>query len=262
MVKNTGDDPTTDRISELLNPAPPPVETLGGKLRTWFFTGIIVTAPILLTAYILLQVINSVDASMALLLPDHYRDAVEAMVPENYRSTYEFLVKIPGLGVLVAVASFTLIGAIAANFIGQKLTQWSDRALNRIPVVRSLYSAFKQLFETMLGKSASSFRECVLIEYPRRGIYTIAFVTSRSRGEVQRRTHNDMIAVFVPTTPNPTSGFLLYVPAQDCIPLSMSVEEGLKLVISTGLIMPAESPAEAQPKSDDDLAAPPRYLAG
>jgi uncharacterized membrane protein len=136
----------------------------------------------------------------------------------------------------------TLIGALTAGIIGRALNHLFEGILNRLPVIRSLYGAIKQIMETVLANKSSAFRECVLIEYPRKGMWTLGFITGTTKGEVQEKTAavgQEVINVFVPTTPNPTSGFLLFVPEQDIIRLKMPIEDGLKLVVSGGIVTPA-----------------------
>jgi uncharacterized membrane protein len=151
-------------------------------------------------------------------------------------------VAVRGLAVLLALIGLTLIGALTAGILGRALNHLLAGILNRLPVIRSLYGAIKQIMETVLANKSAAFRECVLIEYPRKGIWTVGFITGTTKGEVQELTADEMINVFVPTTPNPTSGFLLFVPAQDVIRLKMPIEDGLKLVVSGGIVTP---PTEA-----------------
>jgi uncharacterized membrane protein len=184
--------------------------SLGTRLRTYFFAGVLITAPVSLTIYLAWLFITFVDERVFSLLPPEYN-------PETY-----FRFSIPGIGLLLAFVGLTLIGALTAGIIGRALNGLLEGILNRLPVIRSL----------------SAFRECVLIEYPRKGIWTLGFITGTSKGEVQEKTAEEVINVFVPTTPNPTSGFLLFVPAQDIIRLKMPIEDGLKLVVSGGIVTP------------------------
>ena len=132
----------------------------------------------------------------------------------------------------------TLIGALTAGFLGRWVIHTGERVLNRMPVIRSIYSAVKQIFETVLAQQSNAFREAVLVEYPRRGIWAIGFITGTTKGEVQNLTEETTVNIFLPTTPNPTSGFLLFIPREDVIPLDMSVEEAVKMVISGGIVTP------------------------
>jgi len=198
------------------------------RLRTYFIAGVLITGPILLTFYLAWLFIHGVDQIVAALVPDHYNP--ETYLPFN----------IPGLGLLAAIASLTLIGALTANVLGRFFLGLGERILSRMPVIRGLYGAVKQIFETVLAKQSSTFREVVMVEYPRRDCWTLAFVTARPEGEIKDLAPADSIGLYVPTTPNPTSGFLLYVPRKDVIPLAMTVEEGIKLVISGGIVTPTD----------------------
>lgn len=209
------------------------------RLRTYFFAGILITAPVSLTIYLAWLFISFVDEQVFSLLPPEYN-------PEAYMPFF-----IPGLGLLVVLVGLTLIGALTAGFLGRVTRQMIEAILNRLPVIRSLYSAINQIMETVLANKSTAFRECVLIEYPRRGIWTLGFITGTTKGEVQDLTVDTLINVFVPTTPNPTSGFLLFVPEQDVVRLKMPIEDGLKLVISGGMVTPpsAKPQLEAAPAS-------------
>jgi len=202
------------------------------RLRAYFLTGVIVTAPITITIFLLWKFVTFLDGQVGRLIPTPYN-------PETYLPF-----SLPGLGLLVMLAFLTLIGMLTAGLAGRTMVRLGERALSRMPVVRSVYGALKQIFETVFAQSSRSFREVVLIEYPRRGIGAIGFVTGATQGEVQDRTEEDMVNVFLPTTPNPTSGFLLFVPRKDLVHLDMSIEEGIKMVISGGIVTPP-SPAEA-----------------
>lgn len=199
---------------------------LFARLRTYFLTGIVVTAPIAITIYLTYVFVTFVDANVTPLIPVRYN-------PETYLPF-----GIPGLGVFVAVFALILIGFLTANYLGRALLVFGERIVGRMPVVRSIYNALKQIMETVLAQSGTSFRDVVVLEYPRKGIWAVAFVTSQAKGQVDEMSDDDMISIFMPTTPNPTSGFLLFVPKRDLTYLDMSVEEGVKLVISAGMIWP------------------------
>ncbi|MBM3489903.1 MAG: DUF502 domain-containing protein [Alphaproteobacteria bacterium] len=198
------------------------------KLRTYFLTGIIVTAPIAITAYITWAFVDWVDEHVTPLIPLRYH-------PETYLPF-----SLPGLGVVVMLVSITLVGFLAANLFGRTLIRAGERVVNRMPVVRGLYNALKQIFETVISQSSRSFREAVLLQYPRAGLWTIGFVTGETQGEVRREIGEDLVNVYVPTTPNPTSGFLLFVPRRDLIFLDMAVDEAAKFVISIGVVEAGE----------------------
>ncbi|MTJ80566.1 MAG: DUF502 domain-containing protein [Telmatospirillum sp.] len=208
--------------------APSPRLTLAGRLRAYFFAGILLTAPISITIYIAWMFIDFVDRQVTPLLPAD----IDAKL-WGVRG-------IPGIGLLLVVVFLTLVGALTAGFVGRIWVRLTEAVMRRTPVLRGLYSAIKQIFETVLAQKSQAFREVALIEYPRRGIWTIAFITGRTTGVIRDQAGEELINVFVPTTPNPTSGFLLFLPATDVRRLPMTVEDGLKLVISGGIVAPPE----------------------
>ena len=193
--------------------------------KRWFFTGLILLIPILVTVYLFMAVVRHMDGILHL-------------IPAAYQPDHILSFHIPGLGVLLTLLIVLLTGMIGASFIGRWFVRMGEKIVERIPLVRSVYSALKNVLETILQDNEDAFRRVVLIEYPRPGLFVLAFVAGVDKGEIQHRTGEQVIAVFVPTTPNPTSGFLLYVPEKDTIPLDMSVEEGMKCVISAGVISP------------------------
>jgi uncharacterized membrane protein len=164
--------------------------------------------------------------------------ASQAVLPAAARAPIEMLRDIPGLGVIVMVVGLLLTGAFAANMFGQWWLNQGSRLLNKIPIVKSIYSSVKQVSDTLFSSSGNAFREAVLVQYPRAGSWTIAFVTGKPGGEAALHLHGDYLSVYVPTTPNPTSGFFLMVPRADVIVLQMSVDEALKYVISMGVVAP------------------------
>jgi uncharacterized membrane protein len=166
---------------------------------------------------------------------------VSGLIPERYNPETYLPFGIPGLGLVIAVAALILIGALTAGYVGRIVVRLSDAALARMPVVRSIYGATKQIFETVLAQKSTAFRQVCLVEYPRHGVWTLGFITGTTVGEVQERTSDEVVNVFLPTTPNPTSGFLLFVPRHDIILLDMSIEDGIKMVISGGIVTPPES---------------------
>lgn len=219
---------------------------LAARLRAYFLAGILITAPLGITIYIAWAFIAWVDRQVIPLLPAHYN-------PENYLPF-----GVPGLGLVIVLVGLTAIGAITAGVLGRLFLSVSERLLNRMPVIRGVYSATKQILETVLANKATAFREVVLVEYPRRDAWVIGFITGTTEGEVQELTREEMVNIFVPTTPNPTSGFLLFVPRSDIVPLHMSVEEGIKMVVSGGIVTPPDrrTPEERQPR-----VAPPKSAA-
>ncbi len=230
---------------EQRRPGPPGRFGLATKLRNYFLAGVIVAAPISITLFIVWQVVEVVDNNVGKLLPARYN-------PETYLPF-----SVPGIGVLLMVVLITLIGMVAAGFVGRAIMRTSERLLNRMPVIRSIYGTLKQIFETVFSQSSQSFREVVLIEYPRRGIWAIGFLTGTTRGEIQERVEPKLLNIFLPTTPNPTSGFLLFVPKEDVLHLDMSVEDGIKMVISSGIVAPDSGALPVRQRSPQPAASPP-----
>ncbi len=222
--KNTQLEPSHDDDA-----ANPHARGLMARLRGYLFAGIVVTAPISITVYLTYVFLTFVDSKVVHLLPKDWYDAL-------YGAT-----TFPGLGLVISIAGFIVIGWFATNFLGRLIIRISEYIVDRMPVIRTLYSAIKQIFETIMASQSSAFREVVMLEYPRKGVWSIGFVTGTSQGEVQRMTKVDTVNVFVPTTPNPTSGYLLFVPRKELKYLDMSVEEGVKLVVSAGIISPQDS---------------------
>lgn len=201
---------------------------LGAKIRGYFIAGLLVVVPITITLYFAFFVVTSIDGWVAGLLPAQYN-------PNNYLPF-----SIPGLGLIAVFMALVVIGFFAANFFGRFLIRISEYLLDRVPVVKTIYGAIKQIMETVLANQSEAFREAVLLEYPRKGCWSIGFLTGTTSGEVQAVTKEKMINVFVPTTPNPTSGFLLFVPEKDIYRLHMTVEEALKMVVSGGIVTPPD----------------------
>ena len=198
-------------------------------LKTYFFTGILVTAPIAITLYLAVELFKWVDSSVVRFIPAKYN-------PETYLPY-----GLPGLGVLLLVLALIVIGMLAVNIFGRWLMGIGQRIIERIPVISGVYSALKKLFETLLGQgSTSAFRKAVLVEYPRKGVWTIAFLTTPVYEGFKKLLPNDMVTVYVPTTPNPTSGFMLYVPKKEVKELDMRVDDAIKMVISTGIVTPSK----------------------
>ena len=207
-------DVSTDRIG------------LFARFRRYFLAGILVTSPILITAYVTWLIVTFVDTQVA------------GMLPESLDFTTKLPHQIPGIGLIISIITITFIGAITPGFIGRTLLKAGERILNKMPVVRSVYGAIKQIMETVMSTNSDSFREVVLVEYPRKGIWVIGFVTGETKGEVQSLTKDKVINIFVPTTPNPTSGFLLFIPQKDLVYMDMKVEDAVKMVISGGIVTP------------------------
>jgi len=207
---------------------PPHGGGLARHLRAYFFAGILVTAPIGITFYLAWLFIHWVDSKVTPLLPPAYN-------PETYLPF-----GVPGLGLLIVCVVLTVIGALTAGMLGRFWTRTSEQILARMPVIRNVYSAIKQIFETVLAHQSEAFRQVVLFEYPRRGSWALGFITGKTEGEVQDLTEDEVVNVFLPTTPNPTSGYLLFLPRRELVVLSMTVEEGIKMVVSGGIVTPAD----------------------
>lgn len=204
----------------------PPKRSFLAKIRAYFITGILVVAPITITAWLTIAIINFIDNRVERLIPPQYN-------PEQYLPF-----SLPGIGVIAMLLFLIFVGMLATNFLGRYFVKMGENILDRLPVVRSLYGATKQIFETVFANQSDAFREVVMVEYPRKDMWVIGFLTGRTKGEVQKKTSEDVVNIFVPTTPNPTSGFLLFVPEKDVIRLGMTVEEGIKLVVSAGIVTP------------------------
>jgi uncharacterized membrane protein len=205
------------------------------RLRNYFLTGFVVTAPLAITAYLAWSLVGWVDGWVKPYIPARYN-------PDSYLPF-----AVPGFGLIVALVLITLIGFLTANFIGRTVVRLGESILDRMPLVRSVYRGLKQIFETVLSNKAETFNKVAIMEYPRRGAWSIVFISSERKNEVTGHLEpnlGDMIAVFLPSTPNPTTGFLMYVPRSDVIELAMSVEEAAKLVISAGLVAPPDTKAK------------------
>lgn len=204
-----------------------PKQTLMHRLRSNFFTGIVIVAPVVITFYLIWTVVTFIDTRVVPLVPAIYN-------PSTYLGQ-----DIPGFGVVIFLISTAIIGSLTKGLFGRQILRIWENIVGRTPVVRSIYSGLKQIVETVLSQSNSNFQEACLIEYPRKGIWAIAFISTPSKGEVLTKTGaTELLSVFLPTTPNPTSGFLLFVPRADVIILDMTVEDAAKLVISAGLVIP------------------------
>ena len=209
-----------------LNNQPNTNVSILSNFRRFFLTGLLVTAPIIITIYVTWLVITFIDVKVANLLPEYL----------DFRKALPF--QIPGLGLVIVIFVITLIGAITPGLIGRNLLKLGEMILFKTPVIRTVYSSIKQIMETVMSTNSKSFKEVVLVEYPRKKIWVIGFVTGETKGEVQTLNDETLINVFIPTTPNPTSGFLLFVPKKDLIYMKMKVEDAVKMVISGGIVTP------------------------
>ncbi len=216
-----------------------PRTPLPQRLRRNFLTGLVVVLPAFVTVYLLWIIIAFVDARIVPLIPARYN-------PENVFGRNIF-----GLGLIVFLVFTTLVGALTKGFIGRRVIHYGELVVERMPVVRSIYMAMKQMMEMMFSPTADSFKQACLIEYPHKGIWSIAFVATEARGEIGTRLEDvaddTILTVLMPTTPNPTNGFLFYVPRRDVIMLDMPIEDAAKLIISAGLVQPVPAPATPAP---------------
>lgn len=212
-------------------------------MKKYLIAGLLVWLPLTITVWVLTSVLGVLDGLFAWLL-----SASQAVLPTAAHPPLEMLKQIPGLGVIVMLVALLLTGMFAANIVGQWWLGQGSRILNKIPIVKSIYSSVKQVSDTLFSSSGNAFREAVLVQYPRQGSWTIAFVTGKPGGETAAHLHGDYLSLYVPTTPNPTSGFFLMVPRADVIALAMSVDEALKYVISMGVVAPPPAP-DAAPRA-------------
>ena len=199
------------------------------RLRNIFITGILITVPVAFTLFILNFLFKLLDN---LVVPWFIKTLIRigTPIPEDFR--------LPGLGLILIVLLIFVIGVLTQSFLGGKLVQLGEMIVDRIPVVRSIYTGAKQVVTTIAEADTKAFRKVVLVEFPRKGIYSLGFITGTTEGEVQELTNAKLVNVFVPTTPNPTSGFLVFVANEDIIELTMTVEDGIKFIISVGIVTP------------------------
>ena len=197
----------------------------GQLIKRYFITGLLIWVPLAITAWVLSLIASVADQSLRLL-------------PESVHPYNLVGFDIPGVGIILTLLIILTTGLLAANFIGQRLVGWWEKLLARIPVVNSIYNSVKQVSDTLFSSSGNAFRKALLIQYPREGSWTIAFLTGKPGGDVANHLKEDYVSVYVPTTPNPTSGFFLMLPQRDVIELDMAVDEALKYIISMGVVAP------------------------
>ncbi|MAO03007.1 MAG: hypothetical protein CME85_14445 [Henriciella sp.] len=236
MAKKSG-----DPDSGLMAPEPKK-PSLGAWLRGRFLAGMVIAAPIAITFFVLQFLINFIDNRVKPLLPP-------VIQPETYTN-----IAIPGFGVIVMVVALTVLGAVTTNLLGRSVVRGTDRLLSSVPIVRNVYAAFKQLVEVLTNNQQASYDRVVMVEYPKAGSWCIGFVSSNAKGEIAHRLGREFIGVFVPTTPNPTSGFLIYMKESECIEMDMSIEEGAKMILSAGLVVPEYGTAEPSEQRSLPLA--------
>ena len=229
---------TPDPLSS--DPLRPRKPGLIARLRSNFFAGVIIIAPIALTLWLIYTVVGWIDGWVWPFIPDAYQPEAlmnRYLVPRGWAPVD---VNVRGVGVVIFLVFTVIVGWLGKGIIGRSLLRSAERIVDRMPVVRSVYNGAKQIAETVFAQRETSFDNACLVEYPRRGIWAIAFISVPAKGEVRTRLHDgeEVLTVFLPTTPNPTSGFLLFVPRSDVIILDMTVEDAAKLVISAGLVYP------------------------
>lgn len=210
---------------------------LGARIRAYFLTGLVIAGPLAVTAWLVFWFVDTVDHWVKPLIPGHLWP--DAYLPKNA----------PGVGVILAFAGLTLLGFLAANLLGRTLIRLSETILNRMPVVRGIYKSVKQLFETVFSQDGASFRKVGLIEYPSKGAWIIVFISTPPGPKVRASLPQgrDYISVFLPCTPNPTTGFYFYVPVEDVIDLDMTPDDAAKLIMSAGIIQPDVLPKAVKP---------------
>ncbi len=200
-------------------------KTVKDKIRNYFIAGLLTVVPLSITTYVIAALLQRADR-------------VFNFIPQRYHPNEYLPFPMPGLGAILVLVLIFLIGLLVKNYIGGRIVEFGEKIVYQIPLVRPLYMAVKQLLVAVFSQSYTGFKRVVLIQYPRKGIYALGFVTGVASGEVQELTNEVVLNVFLPTTPNPTSGFYLLIPEKDVMPLQMSVEEAFKLVISGGLVTP------------------------
>jgi uncharacterized membrane protein len=219
--------------------------SFGRRLVNYFLTGLVIAGPIAITVYIAWWIIGLVD------------DFVKPLIPPQYNPDTYLPVHVPGFGLMVAVVFIMLLGFFAANFVGRTLVQMGERFFSRLPMISTLYSGLKQIFETVVTQSNKSFKQVGLIQYPRPGLWAIVLISTEASGEIAHKVEGNepVMSCFLPTTPNPTSGFLLFVPVSEVTILDMTTEEAAKLIISAGLVSPEYQKQTAKLAASSGAAA-------
>ncbi len=213
-------------------------------MKKYLLTGLLVWLPLAVTIWVLSSVLGMLDGIFASLV-----QAAKAVLPMSLHADLDALRNIQGLSVIIMISALLITGVAVTNMAGQWLVQQSNRLFSNIPIVKSIYTSVKQVSDTLFSSSGQAFREAVLVQYPRQGAWTIAFVTGKPSGEVAQKLPTEMLTLYVPTTPNPTSGFMLIVPKADVLALDMSVDEALKYIISMGVVTPPPQASKAVPPS-------------
>ena len=199
-------------------------------MKKYFITGLLVLVPLFITVWVISGLVGVMDQSLFLL-------------PETWRPKAQLGLEIPGMGAILTLLIIFVTGVIATNFFGKRLILVWEALLARVPVVKSIYASVKQVSDTLFSDSGNAFRQAVLVQFPRPGVWTIAFVTGKPGGDVANHLSVDYLSVYVPTTPNPTGGYFLMLPRADVVELDMSVDEALKYIISMGVVAPPTKPS-------------------
>lgn len=198
------------------------------RIRHYFITGLLVVVPLYITIYVLSLIVGFMD-NVFMLLPESVRP--DAFLPFH----------IPGLGIIFTLIGIFLVGVITANFLGKKLLYLGEKILSKVPVLRIVYNGTKQFMETFFAKEHEGFRKVVLVEFPRDGVYSVGFLTCKPSGELKKKTGNDCVSVFIPTTPNPTTGYYIIVPESKVIAMDMRIEDAFKVIMTGGMVMPPDA---------------------
>ncbi len=201
-------------------------------LRKWLFSGLLVMVPVVITAWVLSWVVGALDQTLAIL--------PEAWQPDRLLGFH-----LPGFGVVLTLVVLLVVGALARNFAGRRLMAMGDALVGRIPVVRSIYSSVKQVSDTLFSDTGNAFRQAVLVQWPHEGMWTVAFITGAPSGEVAGYLRDEFVSVYVPTTPNPTSGYFVLMRKSDCIELEMGIDAALRYIVSMGVVAPPDPVALA-----------------
>jgi uncharacterized membrane protein len=226
---------TTQQFDPRLVLPPDPLRpTIGARLRRYFLTGLVIAAPLAITAWVTWWFVTLIDGLVKPLIPNSY-------LPDTYLPY-----PVPGIGLVIALVALTLLGFLTANLVGRSLLRAGEALLDRMPVVRGLYRGVKQVFETIFSQSGTSFRKVGMVQFPQPGMWSIVFIAQEPAPEIAGRLPDggEQVGVFLPCTPNPTTGFFFYLPRREIVELSISIEEGAKLIMSAGLIQPGEGPAK------------------
>jgi uncharacterized membrane protein len=210
----------------------PPIKILALKLRSYLFTGILITAPVVITLWIVFSLVKVFDGLVTPLIPTQFN-------PNQYLP-YE----IPGIGLIVLITFLIIIGFLTANFFGRWIVKRTEIILQNIPLIKVFYKTIKQILETVLKNNSNAFRKVVLVEYPRKGLWIIGFTTGETSGLIRKKIGTKLTNVFIPTTPNPTSGFLLLVPEKELKYLEIGVDDAIKTVVSAGIVPPVSQPVK------------------